>query len=187
MGYEEPVIRLKKIKMYSLIKVDGFYLYLTGRGGNQLLVTNAVELSLDYEQMCYVKAITGASDKKMTEEQLEQSKDISRERNILLYNILKEKYQRTIYKKRPNPVGDKLEEWQEAFENLSISNQIYVLLQILQLSQQTNAGADLRLIGGKNATGKAQLNKKISDKSEFKLVNQSAAGLYQNEIDLLTI
>ncbi len=187
LGYENPVIRLKKIKMYSLIKVDGFYLYLTGRGGASLLVTNAVELSLDYEQMSYVKAITGVSDKKMTEEQLEQSKDISRERNILLYNTLKEKHQRTIYKKRPNPVGDKLEEWKEAFKELSISNQIYVLLQILQLSQQTNTGADLRLIGGKNATGKATVGKVISGKSEFKLVNQSAAGLYQNEIDLLTI
>lgn len=137
--------------------------------------------------MCYVKAITGASDKKMTDEQLDQSKDISRERNILLYNILKEKHQQTIYKNRPNPVGDKLEEWQEAFENLSISNQIYVLLQILQLSQQANAGVDLTLIGGKKKTGVSLVGKILSGKSEFKLVNQSVAGLYQNEIDLLTI
>ena len=70
---------------------------------------------------------------------------------------------------------------------MDISKQIYVLMQILQLSQLTNIGADLTDIGGVKKTGVATLNKKISDKYEFKLINQSVTGLYTNEIDLLTV
>ena len=42
-------------------------------------------------------------------------------------------------------------------------------------------------IGGVKKTGVATLNKVISDKQEFKLINQSITGLYENEIDLLTV
>lgn len=104
-----------------------------------------------------------------------------------LYNVLKNKHLLTIYRKRPNPVGEKLEDWENDFAELDISKQIYVLMQILQLSQLTNIGADLTDIGGVKKTGVATLNKKISDKYEFKLINQSVTGLYTNEIDLLTV
>lgn len=43
-GYENPNVRIEKIKMYSLIKVNGFYMYLTGRSGNRLIVCNAVQM-----------------------------------------------------------------------------------------------------------------------------------------------
>lgn len=187
LKYEEPSIRLKKIKMYSLIKVDGFYLYLTGRSGKQLLVSNAVQLSLEYKYVLYIKKISSAYERKLTDEQLEDDKDISKDSNMELYNVLKDKHLQTIYKKRPNPAGDKLAIRQKEFENLSVSKQIYVLLQILQLSQLTNSGADLTEIGESKAIGKMQLNKKISDRTEFKLINQSVTGLYQNEIDLLKV
>ena len=42
-------------------------------------------------------------------------------------------------------------------------------------------------IGGVKKTGVATLNKVISDKKEFKLINQSITGLYENEIDLLSV
>ena len=187
LKYEMPVVKLARIKMYSLIKVDGFYLYLTGRSGKQLLVSNAVQLSLGQNDMEYIRKITSAYDKKLTEEQLSNNQELSSKRNIELYNILKEKHMKTIYKNRPNPVGDKLEEWQEHFELLSLSKQIYVLLQLLQLSQLINIGADLTDIRGKKQTGIMLLNKKISGKLEFKLINQSVTGLYENEVDLLTV
>ena len=61
------------------------------------------------------------------------------------------------------------------------------MIQIIQLSQLSNMGADLISIGGVKKTGVATLNKVISDKEEFKLINQSVTGLYENEIDLLTV
>lgn len=104
-----------------------------------------------------------------------------------MYDVLTDKHLNQIYKKRPNPVGEKLVQWREKFIKLSLSEQLSVLTQILQLSQLTNQGADLTAIGGVKKTGVATLNKVISDKLEFKLINQSVTGLYENEIDLLTV
>ena len=59
-----------------MIKVNGFFLYLTGRSGDRLLVCNAVQLVLSYEQIKYVKEITKAAEQKYTEEQLLKSNKI---------------------------------------------------------------------------------------------------------------
>lgn len=187
LGYGEPVIRLKKIKMSSLIKVDGYFMYLTGRTGNQLRVSNAVQLVLESKYIHYIKKITSAYDKKLNEEQLENDEYICRKSNNELYEELVKKHLNSIYSKRPNPVGEKLLQGKEKFESLSLSEQIYVLLQILQLSQLINQGADLELLGESKKTGVMLQNKKISDKSEFKVINQSPSGLYCNEVDLLTV
>ena len=38
LKYDSPVVKYEKIKMYSLIKVNGYPAYLTGRGDNRLLL-----------------------------------------------------------------------------------------------------------------------------------------------------
>lgn len=186
-GYVEPKVRYDRIKMYSLIKVDGFYLYLTGRGGNQLYVINAVELTIDAENSEYIRKITKLNDEYNKEEQFENDEKITFDKNIKLYDKLLDKHLSQIYSKRPNPVGEKLKVWRDKFMGLTLQKQVYVLLQILQLSQLLNQGADLTDIGGVKKTGVATLNKVISDKKEFKLINQSITGLYENEIDLLSV
>lgn len=181
-----PRVCYPRIKMYSLIKVEGFYLYLTGRTGNHLFVSNAVQMVLDYESQYYIKKFILLCADKKNDEQLEKY-GISRKDNLRLYDLLVEKHREQIYSRRPNPVGNKLKDWRNKFVELSIQEQIYVLNQILQLSQGSNMGADLKSIGGVQKTGVMTLNKKITDKCEFKLINISPAGLYRNEIDLLTI
>lgn len=187
LGYEKPDVRLMKIKMYSLIKVNGFFLYLTGRSGDRLLVCNAVQLVLSYEQIKYVKEITKAAEQKYTEEQLLKSSKITREDNIELYSVLIDKHLHSIYCKRPNAVGEKLHLRVGEFEQLNLVKQCYVLLQILQLTQIMNQGADLTDIGESKKTGVSLINKKITEQNEFKLINQSVTGLFESEIDLLTV
>ena len=92
-----------------------------------------------------------------------------------------------IYKKRPNPVGTKLSEWKNAFIDLPVEKQIYVLKQILALSTNTNQGADLQFLGGAAKTGVSLLSKKIDSYTEFKLVSQSPAGFFATERDLLKV
>ncbi len=186
-AYEQPKVILDKIKMYSLIKVDGFYLYLTGRTGNQLSVCNAVQMSLSAGMVKYVRKISIANERYAADKEFEKDENISVQKNLELYEILKEKHLNQIYGKRPNPVGEKIEKGIEKFRSLSVRKQIYVLLQILQLSQLSNQGADLLEIGGEKKTGTSKLNKNITEKQEFKLINQSVTGLYENEIDLLRI
>ena len=100
---------------------------------------------------------------------------------------MQEKHLNQIYNRRPNPVGMKLESGEEKFVNLSIKKQIYVLKQILQLSQRGNQGADLTDIGESKKTGVSLVSKEVTKKQEFKLINKSVTGLYENEIDLLTV
>ena len=186
-GYENPDVRIEKIKMYSLIKVNGFYMYLTGRSGNRLIVCNAVQMVLRQEWMMYIKEITKAIGAEFTDEYIEKKGTISKSKNRQLYDLLCEKHLNCIYKLRPNPVGENLIKGKEKFDKLSILEQIYVLLQILQLSQLINQGANLELIGFSKNTGKTLTSKIISNCNEIKLINQSITGLYENEVDLLTI
>ena len=186
-GYENPNVRIEKIKMYSLIKVNGFYMYLTGRSGNRLIVCNAVQMVLRQEWMMYIKEITKAIGAEFTDEYIEKKGTISKSKNRQLYDLLCEKHLNCIYKLRPNPVGENLIKGKEKFDKLSILEQIYVLLQILQLSQLINQGANLELIGFSKNTGKTLTSKIISNCNEIKLINQSITGLYENEVDLLTI
>ena len=62
-----------------------------------------------------------------------------------------------------------------------------VLMQILQLTQLSNMGADLSMIGESKKTGITLISKIVSEADEFVLINQSPAGLYESEIDLKTI
>ena len=184
-GYENPNVRIEKIKMYSLIKVNGFYMYLTGRAskGKQLRVCNAVQMVL----LLYVKEITKAYNAQYSDEYMHKQKVISKSENEKLYDLLCEKHLNSIYRLRPNAVGQKLLEGRQKFGEISLSEQIYIILQILQLSQLINNGANLDIIEKGAHAGVSTLNKKISDCNEFKLINQSITGLYENEVDLLTI
>ena len=167
------------------MKINGFYLYLTGRTGTRLNVINAVQMILDYENMYYVKRIADASERKYTDEDYEEHEVISKENNLRLYRQLEEKHRDTIYQKRPNPMGSKLQEMEGRFEELSTAYQVKVLLEILKLSQRLNQGADLTLVGGSKKTGVSLINKKITELKECKIVNQSVTGMYVNEVDLL--
>ena len=61
LGYQDPSVRIMRIKMYSLIKIDGASLYLTGRASDQLRVSNAMELKMQYKWIKYVKRLFSTS------------------------------------------------------------------------------------------------------------------------------
>lgn len=183
LGYINPSVRLEKIKMYSLIKVDGYYMYLTGRTGKQLLVSNAVPLILNYNIVKYIRELSKISNENVQSKVIEDF----REKNLDLYNILVEKHCEKIYAKRPNPIGGKLKDKLEKFKTLDLLEQVMILNEILKLTKLSNMGANLSLIGEASKAGIMTLNNNISGKTEFKLINKSITGLYENEVDLLSI
>ena len=178
----EPSVIITKIKMYSLVKVDGCYLYLTGRSNEKLIVANAMEMKLPYDLIMYIKELYKIN---LNEEY--NGEVISKEQNINLYDILTEKHIVSSFSKRPNPVGEKLENARDMFINLSMERQVYVIQQILQLSKLSNMGADLTDIGQSKKTGVMGINKKINDRNEIILINQSPTGLFEKEIDPLKV
>lgn len=85
LGYEDPRIVCERIRMYSLLKVNGFYLYLTGRSNNRLTVMNAVQMVLDYESLLYIKRITEANDRGYMQKDYEDHETIhKREKSALI-------------------------------------------------------------------------------------------------------
>ena len=104
-----------------------------------------------------------------------------------LYDILVEKHKHTIYKNRPNPVGERLQGLRKNFETLKIEDQALILGQILNLSAIMLPKANLTLLGGSASTGIALMGKEISNLDELILINQSVTGLYSRKVDLLKV
>ena len=185
LGYEYPSVRVSRIKKNSLFKTEGYYQYVTGRSGNQLVVNNAVQLILSYEDVSYVKTIS-----KFLEDGDNPQSDIEyyKERNRFLYQTLMNKFISGIYQyRRPTKFGAQLQEGEELYNSLPIMDQFYVLKQIISLVQMKARGADLTKIGMKKQSGVSMLTKRLSDYEDVVLINQSVTGLFESRIDLLKV
>lgn len=182
LGLENPDIRLKKIKLQSLIKKDGFFAYISGRTENRISLYNAVNLCLSQEWIGYVKKL----DKYNEFSQLDR--ELTKEKNEELYQELMEKHRKGIYARRPNSMGEKLINAWSSFEQLELEKQCEVLVQIIKLSSIGAAvSADLTLVGAASKCGTMKISKNISDANEFILINQSVTGLFERRIDLQTV
>lgn len=181
LGLIKPDVRMTRIKIQSLIRRNGYLMHVSGKSGPQLIMRNAISLCLGQNWISYIKKLEKTDGTGYVDD------SVTKERNIELYYILMEKHQNSIFSKKPNPVGDKLQRRKEDFVELNLQEQVIVLLQILQLTQLSNMGADLCLIGESKKTGMIFINKTVSADKEFVLINQSPAGLYESEIDLKTI
>lgn len=177
LGLINPDIRVRKILIQSLIKREGYYMHISGKTENRLTLRNAVSLCLKTTWINYIKKL----------EKGEKTEEITKASNIALYEELMRKHKETIYAKRPNPVGDKLTSGEEKFEKLELETQIKILLEILKLTQIGLPEADLREIGGAKSTGTIKVGKKISGLHELKLIHQSVTGIYEQQVDLLTV
>ena len=196
---KDPSIRYEKIRMDSLMKVDGYYVYLTGRSGNDLLSCNAVQMCLKKKYSDYARLLDKAVENKIGEDEMQADIKrnaetsgkkrlvITREMNLELYDELLEKHSTGIYSRRKNPIGNRLTEGREKFVELPMDRQCYVLCQILSVSLRNNEGIDLHDLGFGKSVGKSRFNKNISRLNECKLIIQSITGLYRQEIDLLTV
>ena len=195
---EDPIVRWEKIQVASLLKINGFYVYLMGKsnGGARLRVSNAVQLCFKSEWTDYIRMIVKTVENKYDKNYLTLEKEnaknsrkvvITEEKNVAFYDEFVDKYTNKIYSKRPNPIGDKILDHRDDFTNLSIDRQCYVLNQLLQIIQIGNGGADLKDIGLRPNEGVSTINKNIDGLKECTLILQSVTGLYSQEIDLLSV
>ncbi|MFR9302519.1 MAG: type II CRISPR RNA-guided endonuclease Cas9 [Fenollaria massiliensis] len=182
-------ILVNKIKLNSLIKVDGFYYHLTGRTNDRLAVSGAVQLTLDLNSMKYIKKIEKFINRYAENKNtvINKYELLSKEENERLYEILSEKLENTIYKNKKNNQSEKISIGFELFKKLDVKDQILQLNQLLLIFGSQNNGVNTELIGGKKKTGVVFLSNKFKDFKEFKLINQSITGLFENEVDLLKL
>lgn len=179
----------KMIPAKSLIRYNGMYYYLGGKTNSRIEVSNAVQLCFGQEQMNYLKKVEKAVAKDDYEEQdKNQQPVLTKEYNQGIYVQFMEKMEKTLFKNLFDVVKKSILNNEEKFECLSIKEQCYLLMQLCKhfCSGET---ADLRLIGGVEKAGKYTISKKISEakEKEVVLICQSVTGLFQREIDLLTV
>ena len=182
LGHINHSVRMRKIKLHSLVRRNGYYSHITGVTGNQIYSRNAMNLCLNAKWIRYIKKIEKYYDSSVMDDL------ISVDQNIELYDVLLEKHKNSCFRNRPNPMGDLIEEKRNVFIALSCEDQVTVLYQLLNLTAIGLPSADLKLIGAASASGTTKFGKDITKAEEFLLINQSVTGLIESRpIDLLTI
>lgn len=182
LGLVNPRICVKKIKVQSLIRWNGYYLHITGRTGPQLIVRNAVPFCLKQKWINYIKAINGFVEKNLSED---DETSVTKELNEELFQIIADKHAKGIYAKRPNSIAGKIIEWQEKFNKADLASQVEAIYEILKITECANYSMKAKKLGF--SVTQMLINKKISLAEEFLLINQSPSGLYESVTDLLKV
>ena len=177
---KEPRVVIKRIKMGQLVSYDGFRMYAVSRSNANIFLDNANQLVISPEWQKYVKELGKYRESGI------QGKEITVENNELLYDMLTEKLQNSIFRiKYETPLAH-LKNCRTAFMQASLMVQCNALLEILHLFGTGGLKVDLKPIGG-TKTGQLSMTKNLdmSGKHKICLINQSITGFFEQEIDLL--
>ncbi|MBS6931120.1 MAG: type II CRISPR RNA-guided endonuclease Cas9, partial [Lachnospiraceae bacterium oral taxon 082] len=157
LGYGDVKILFNKLKIQSLLDINGYQAHLSGKTGNQLTLRNAMNLCVPEKWTAYIKKL----EKLVVGHVKEQ--EISSEANIELYDLLTDKHLNSVYAKRPNAYGQKLIDNRSRFVNLKPESQCEAILQILKLTKIGNNETNLKLIGESEHSGKMLISKNLKD------------------------
>ncbi|MGP1612878.1 MAG: type II CRISPR RNA-guided endonuclease Cas9 [Catonella sp.] len=175
LGYGDVNILRRKLKIQSLLEINGYQFHLSGKTGDRLILRNAMSLYLPENWTTYIKKVEKAVIWHILEE------EISVEQNCRLYDILADKHANAIYAKRPNAFGQKLLDGKEKFVVLNPEQQCEALLQLLQLTRIGTTEANLKLIGESEHSGKILISKNLKAADKPAVISQSATGLYEKK------
>lgn len=204
----KPEIMLPKIKKYSLFKINGFPMHISGRTGNRMLFYGAGQLCLDEADVNYLKkalkyendiaenelVIADKNSDDIQKQQAQKNLDyynqkwrIGRKVNMHIYDMLLAKSGNNLYKNRPASQTTDLQEQREFFEKLSLANQIHVIGEVLKLFKCASASANLKLLDKGNACGVIKVSNNILKFKQCVLINQSPTGVFEQEVDLMKL
>lgn len=192
LAYKNVTILIPKIRKQTVIEINGYRMYLSGKSNNSITLRNAEQMFLPDPLLPYVKKLEKYAPlllavKKKKPDNLAfvnlYDNDLSEENNLKLYDILTEKHTKSLFAKRPQPAGSKLSACRSRFLMLPVPAQCLVLYQILLLSRVGICVADMTLIGGAAHFGLLQINKKLDcENNRIYLISQSVTGLHEKRI-----
>ena len=180
LGLIEPNVLIPKILFYTLLEINGFRFWLTGRSGAaQIVGVQAFELVLPPETERYLKKVLRVCERLTA---VRGNLDVTSEydrvtavENMALYEQLLEKMQISAYSSRPSSQVETIRSGREKFEQLSLAEQCKAIAAILALFRG-NGKSDLTEIGGAKTAGAIQFSKNISE--DFQIIYQSVTGFY---------
>ena len=188
-GLRQPRVLLAKIKIDTLFQVDGFYMWLSGRTGNQLIFKGANQLLLSSKNTAVLKKVIKFVNRRKNNKdtKIYISDELTGEMLIDLYDTFLYKIRETIYGIRLSAQEKTLSEKRDVFVKLSLEEQCLVLEEILHMFQCQSGSANLKLIGGPGRAGILLLNNDITKCKKINIINQSPTGIYEQVIDLQQI
>lgn len=185
---KKPKIVVDKVRINSIIELDGLRYCLLSRTNDSLIYQNIYQLCIDDEKARYLKELSKFIDRVNTakhEIELSDRDIISVGNNINLYNWFLSKFNISIYLTMFKGVSEVLEEGENTFEKLSLLNQAQLLLEIIKIFRCNSDYANLDLISGAKVSGRIKISRNLTNRKSAYLINQSITGLYEKKINLL--
>ena len=182
--YRNPKILIPKIRMQSLLEIDGFKAHISRKTNNRFAMRNAQELCMDNAQAKVLKNVLKFIQRKTVQKDtaITEYDGISDDNTLTLYDLFVKKLSSSIYRKKYATQADFLCQSKDKFKNLSLEERCEVLGSILHLFQCNPVLSDLHLLGGKKSTGTILLNKKIKPEDHVYLIEQSVTGFFEKRI-----
>lgn len=189
LGLSEPIVLCEKIKIDSLLKINGYSLHLSGRSNVQLLLKSAIQFWVKVEDEKYLKKVEKFANRRLKNKKTSVTShdNITIEENIRMYDLFLEKFENSIYQYRPNEQSKTLKKGREQFCSLNIEQQCEVLFNMMGLFSTNNSEANLKLIGGGESSGSIRISRDISKQQSALLIHQSPTGLFETKVDLLAL
>lgn len=185
---EELKIHNAKLKVGTLIKYNGFKYYVGGRSGESFCSDSGMQLILGINEEKYIKELVKYRNALNTNKEIkaeEFSSKITKDNNIGLYNVLIDKMNASIYRKATNNKYEMLndEKVREKFESLTVENEIDMLFELLNLLTNKKSTYDMKILC--QNSGRRKLGFNLDNVEEFKVINQSVTGLFENITDIM--
>lgn len=185
---ENVSVRLYPVRQRSLLKLDGYYYHLGGGAGSMFYLIDAVPMYLPQKVVMYIKKIEKAMETQRYDEINSKNEVIiTKENNAETYDLLLHKLTKGIYSHRKASIINILVNGEEKFDSLNLEAQCSVILKIFAWINSSQQTVDLKDIGGSANSGFLKTSRKLSNSTEAILIEQSATGLYERRIDLLTV
>lgn len=191
LGVDEVKIIIPCVKYNALISIDGFRMHISSKsgGGVTLVCKPAIQLVLNQRQEKYIKKISNYLEKcteSREKKKITSFDEITAGDNLDLYDALTYKMTDTVFKIKFGKIGSTLLSKRDMFINLSLYQQCYTLMQVINILHANVLSGDLTALGEAKKSGITTISNKMqSGYKSAKLINQSITGLFEQEIDLL--
>lgn len=192
---ENIEVLIDKIPFYSLFKINGTYVNITGTTSSRIGWNNANQLILNKEDLNYIKKISNynkrvaESRNRNVEISINERYDyINKDRNLDLYDTFIDKLNTKVYSNLPmTNYMERLTQKRDIFMGLTLEKQTILLYEILKLFQVNAVKSNLKLIDESENSGTLSSLQNIDWYKEIKLIKQSPTGLFEKVINLKTL
>ncbi len=188
LGLDEPELITKKIRIDSLVELDGKKLNVSGRTGGQLILKHSYQLGVGYGFEKYIRNIGKYVERcaaRKTELPVTEHDELSFENNSALYDCFLEKCGQKVYLELLKNMKADMLAHREKFESMSMYEQCKLLLEILKAFKCSAQNPDFSALCGKGTVAQVKRSMNLGNYKSARLINQSVTGLFETGVDLL--